>query len=533
VSGGGSGGGKVRAVSPRHPDRPANTVIVTAGTSTELAAGRWSTLAPPHAPEKSWYLGVWTGKYVIAWGTTTLCCATEPSDGGSSTRGAAFDVASRTWRLMPPAPIEFTVESTIWTGHETLVWGATPAADGKMSGNVMLAFDPGTWRWSTPANPPAALGSDPSVAWSGSLLSVVGGVGSTDMPLLNSATYDPSSNRWTALPPIPRLPAPEGDSEEPAGTTAVWANDSLYVWVTRQVSWHSPRGGSISGEVQALVWHLGATHWYPGPTPPTAVSVFGATAISTGSGIALLDGSECLPEMSCPGPLTSESAFYNAKNARWTLFPSNSALDNAGSFVWTGSSLVAVSPYESVEGYPLGGYAAAFDPGNGSWRNLPEIPVPRTPPSGAVISEAVWAGTELVDSDLVLTPGSRTSTSGSNAQTTPPSCPPITFPDFVGGHFCGPAPGPGDGSGPHGSCLGTETAPPCGPGMIAGRYYAYTLMSSCTNDFIDGRWWTNELPGGSGPLDVWISVTASDSGAGWIGPSGAVGFTPSSATGCS
>jgi hypothetical protein len=69
--------------------------------------------------------------------------------------------------------------------------------------------------------------------------------------------------------------------------------------------------------------------------------------------------------------------------------------------------------------------------------------------------------------------------------------------------------------------------------MIAGKYYAYTLMSSCTNDYIDGRWWTNELPGGSGPLDVWMSVTASGSDAGFIGPDGAVGFTPSAATSCS
>lgn len=61
----------------------------------------------------------------------------------------------------------------------------------------------------------------------------------------------------------------------------------------------------------------------------------------------------------------------------------------------------------------------------------------------------------------------------------------------------------------------------------------YTLLSACANDYIDGRWWTNELPGGSGSLDVWISVNADETGAGFIAPNGAVGFKPSTATSCS
>jgi hypothetical protein len=133
----------------------------------------------------------------------------------------------------------------------------------------------------------------------------------------------------------------------------------------------------------------------------------------------------------------------------------------------------------------------------------------------------------------VLKPGHISSTTGPSAASTVPTCPPITFPEWVGGTFCGPPPGPGDGSGPDGSCLGTETAPPCGPGVVAGRYYAYTLIGNCTNDYDDGRWWTNELPGGTGPLEVWMSVNATGTGAGWIGPNGAVGFRPSVATSCS
>ena len=106
------------------------------------------------------------------------------------------------------------------------------------------------------------------------------------------------------------------------------------------------------------------------------------------------------------------------------------------------------------------------------------------------------------------------------------------LPAFVGGSFCGPPPGPGNGNGPAGSCTGNETAPPCGPGMVAGRNYAYTLIGTCANDYIDGRWWANELPGGSTPVDVWVSVNGVRDQAGWMGPNGAVGFRPTTATSC-
>lgn len=148
-----------------------------------------------------------------------------------------------------------------------------------------------------------------------------------------------------------------------------------------------------------------------------------------------------------------------------------------------------------------------------------------------MLSGTVWAGTELIDSGLVL--GHRSTTTGTNRSSTPPPCPPITLPDLVGGHFPGPAPGPGNGGGPDGSCLGTEVVPPCGPGMVAGSYYDYTLITTCADDYFDGRWRANEIPGGSGPLDVWVSVNATGTGAGWIGPNGAVGFAPPTTTSCS
>ena len=95
--------------------------------------------------------------------------------------------------------------------------------------------------------------------------------------------------------------------------------------------------------------------------------------------------------------------------------------------------------------------------------------------------------------------------------------------------FCGPKPQPGNGLGPSGECTGRETAPPCGPGMIPGRYYAYTLPGRCDGRLIlDGGHWRSELPPAVPVADmyVWVSVGADRRTAGFISPNGSVGIEP-------
>ncbi len=534
LSGGGSGNGVGHGASPSASDPAPVTPSSSTGSNAGLAGGRWTTLAPPGpGVAKTWDLATWTGKYVIAWGSTETTTAAGSQTPGSSEHGAAFDSATRTWRSIPAAPVDVTVESTTWTGHEILVWGSAPAVAPRSGRNVLLALDPTTWRWKRLAGPPIAPRSAAEVLWSGTKLIVVGGYGSSITALLSGATYDPRTNRWSDLPAYPHIVVGAGRKAETVGVTAAWSAGALYVWITRQVSRAcGVNCGEISANVQALRWSPGTARWHPAATPPEGVPVYDASAVSIGTSIALLDGSSCLPEMSCPPRLSGTPELLDVKTDAWSPIPANSVVNSATSFAWTGRSLVAVSPYVTADGHLVGGYAAAFDPASGSWANVPELPVSAAPPSGPTLSGTVWAGFELITSQLILTPGHRTSTTGSSTVATLPSCPSITFPELIDGHFCGPSPGPGSGHGLDGSCLGTEKAPPCGAGMVTGRYYAYTLIISCANDYIDGRWWRNELPGGSGPLDVWVSVNATGTGAGWIGPNGVVGFEPSTTTSC-
>ena len=101
-------------------------------------------------------------------------------------------------------------------------------------------------------------------------------------------------------------------------------------------------------------------------------------------------------------------------------------------------------------------------------------------------------------------------------------------PSRAAGSYCGPAPHAGNGSGPNGTCAGSETGPPCGPGAVPGRYYAYTMPGTCTGLItFDGKQWVSELPPPTPEPDFYVWIGLGTNGTpGWISPDGAVGFQP-------
>ena len=132
--------------------------------------------------------------------------------------------------------------------------------------------------------------------------------------------------------------------------------------------------------------------------------------------------------------------------------------------------------------------------------------------------------------DLTTTTGQ--SSSRADASQPPPDAPPCpahqATPSTAGGRYCGPSPGPGNGSGPDGSCTGAETGPPCGHGVIPDRYYAFTMPGTCSGLVtFDGRRWVSELPPPSPAPDVYVWIRLGAGGSvRWISPSGAVSLTP-------
>lgn len=187
------------------------TTAVWAGTEAivwsqgQLAAynprrDEWRQLPSPPAPLH--LIGrprpvamVWTGSDVIVWGYTER--------GGNppapvSNRGAALDPQTNTWQLMADAPQGINQGAGVWTGDRLIVYGALLTADNASYGQhpVGMAYDPQTDSWTmlsefeehTPQATTVAWTNERLVAWDYEL---------------HAGAYDPSSDRWSTLPPLP------------------------------------------------------------------------------------------------------------------------------------------------------------------------------------------------------------------------------------------------------------------------------------------------------------------------------------------
>lgn len=195
-----------------------------------------------------------------------------------------------------------------------------------------------------------------------------------------------------------------------------------------------------------------------------------------------------------------------------------------------GAAAVVVAGSLSVAGVLLSGGAG---PGEQATRGGPTAAISPASPSPArpAAGSGSTGGDTLAPSDRLpaSAPGFGVLGPGPHPPSAPAPCPTGSdLPRIVGGRYCGPNPPAGDGSGPGGECTTLDTSPPCGPGVVPGRYYAYTLPGTCSGLVVfDGRQWLSELPPPTPvpAMEVWMALTA-HGGAGFISPSGSVGFVP-------
>ncbi|MCA9596785.1 MAG: hypothetical protein KC776_25895 [Myxococcales bacterium] len=87
---------------------------------------------------------------------------------------------------------------TVWGGNELISWGSTTAPS-----NAGVRYDIQTKHWSVMSTTDAPEPRDqPLVAWVGDRL-LVGGGTAGGAPLSSGGLYDPKSDTWTAMTPIP------------------------------------------------------------------------------------------------------------------------------------------------------------------------------------------------------------------------------------------------------------------------------------------------------------------------------------------
>jgi hypothetical protein len=177
-------------------------------------ADRWSDLGPSSFRELGvfglpYVQALWTGSQVVAVGQATRI----------------FDPASGAVTVADPPP--FLPEQAVWTGSRVVIYST-------QAGGVAAMFDPVTRTWRRGRVRPGREVSDSRerVAWADDRLVVWGGdfgsaraTGREPVGAVGTASYDPASDTWTQLPPLPAI-------ENPVSGAAV--GDDLVVFAYRR-----------------------------------------------------------------------------------------------------------------------------------------------------------------------------------------------------------------------------------------------------------------------------------------------------------
>jgi len=250
-------------------------MIVWPSKAFNPGTNRWRTL--PHAPTMDASgLVVWTGREVIGWGGG--CCGDAFDD------GAAYNPATNTWRKLAPSPLAgSTAPVGAWTGHELVIFVGNLQPGGNPWPARLAraaAYDPATNRWRRIAPLPEPRGGARAV-WDGHEVLVVGGAGEAQgakpAPVATVGfAYDPATNRWRRLPPM---------ESGRLGAAVVWTGHRLILW-----------GGAQSAGARApaipphgLSYDPAANRWSPLPQAPL-LGRLGPAGVWTGRAMIVWGG---------------------------------------------------------------------------------------------------------------------------------------------------------------------------------------------------------------------------------------------------
>lgn len=202
------------------------------GAAYDPATDKWRPLSSSPLSGRSSVATAWTGRELVVWGGVNLGGVKELTD------GAAYDPGTDRWRRIATGPLAGRyAAATAWTGRELVVWG------GNTLGSLVLAdgaaYDPTADRWRPLPVAPVAERSAAGATWSGREMIVWGGVGRpgaaandpltrvleprTTLTLLeDGAAYDPATDRWRTLEPVPLLGR--------GFPVTVWADQQMILW---------------------------------------------------------------------------------------------------------------------------------------------------------------------------------------------------------------------------------------------------------------------------------------------------------------
>ncbi len=279
---------------------PAMNPSVAVAEAYNPAAGTWKRLSPPPGPEfVPGYKAVWTGKEMLVFGAF---------------QSVAFTPATNEWRELRKSLPGGVI---VWTGREAIGWGGGCCGDAWSNG---AAYDPATNKFRNLARSPLAASQRPLGAWTGrELILFVSGYDPDGKPypasLARAAAYDPATNTWRRIVPLPETGLRFSGS-------AVW--DGREVLVV----------GAGQNARSALAFTPATNHWRRlAPLPSGRV---GASAVWTGKRLFVWDGQNIGASRNL-----NDGLAYDPRSDRWASIPQAPFPARSGSIVaWTGHALI-------------------------------------------------------------------------------------------------------------------------------------------------------------------------------------------------
>lgn len=260
----------------------------------DSAAKKYVTIqsAPPLSP-RGHYAVALIGRKLLVWGGWAI------RSGGAQGDGAVLDLARKRWKKMStagaPSP-RLQPTAVAWTGKRLLVWGGRfatwPPSPLRTLGDG-AQYDPATDRWTpmSTENAPSAR-TEAVVAWTGRRLVVLAGAPEVGgQPLRDGGVYDPATDRWTHVDPLP------GDVVLPKGnvgplTHILVAPDGRVVFLPQQL------GQIVILDADTARW---TTLDADGPGKRNSFRAF-----LIGRRLIVWGGSQLIAEHICPPPIPGQ-----------------------------------------------------------------------------------------------------------------------------------------------------------------------------------------------------------------------------------
>jgi Kelch motif len=288
-------------------------------------------------------------------------------DGASRETGEPLPpAAGDEWPVLPEAPIAPRLQNdAVWTGHEMVVYGGV-RPDGAPADDA-AAYDPATGEWREVASPPDEVRGTPISVWTGHEVVAFGGVDDGTRRSTTGAVYDPAEDTWR-----PIATAGSGGLSS-SGSYAVWTGEQVLV-----AGFFRPTPGldTFHGTEGAALYDPAADRWTSLPDPPELLPTFG-DAFWTGTEMIVV-GAEQGSGQAAPEGFVALA--FDPAASTWRTLPAPPIGPRPDLLVaWTGRELVlgGGGSYGSpASGVPTHSDAVALDPAAGTWRALPDAPVP-------------------------------------------------------------------------------------------------------------------------------------------------------------